>query len=286
MESVFGDVLCRVRHPEYTGTDRCVPCTLLNLYLSAVVGITIGLAWSRPAGVLAFGFMALLVYVRGYLVPGTPAITAVPGRVLGLFRRSRGDAGNEEGEETLAGSPGTGDKTGARGEKSFVRELLEADLLERRRTELRLPRRVHDDWTRRIRRIDRRGSLKERLDGQYEIDSDRLQLDRLGDRPVLLSHGRPVAVWPSRGALVADVALESILEERVDWDRFDRRERNRHLETFRAFLQSCPSCGASLPPPERSGGDITRSGNGKRTEARSGSITVTCSECGDAILDV
>lgn len=286
MESVFGDFLCRVRHPDYTGTDRCVPCTLLNLYVSAVVAITVALAWSRPVGVAAFGLMALLVYVRGYLVPGTPALTALPERILGLFRRSRGEKGDGEGKETPEESAGEKFRADAHGEKSFARELLEADLLERRGTELHLPRRVHEAWTKRIRRIDRRGSVTERLFRQYEADSDRLQLDRLGERPVLLSHGRPVAVWPSRGALIADVALESILAERVDWNRFDRRERNRHLETFRAFLKSCPVCGASLPPPERSGGDGTRDENGERSAARTESITITCSECGDTILDV
>lgn len=85
--SIIGDVVVRIRQPEYTGENRCVPCTALNVFIAVVIaGLFVG-AGRRWIGVVAFIVSVGVVYFRGYLVPGTPGITEryFPERVLRLF---------------------------------------------------------------------------------------------------------------------------------------------------------------------------------------------------------
>lgn len=64
-----------LRRPEYTGENRCLPCTALNILLVAAVGLAIG-GWLAPAAGIAVVTVGLgLIYLRGYVVPGTPVLT-------------------------------------------------------------------------------------------------------------------------------------------------------------------------------------------------------------------
>jgi len=80
------DVVDDLRQPEYTGENRCEPCTVLNLVIAAVLGSVIARK-SRLGGLLAVGISVALIYLRGYLVPGTPALTKryLPPEVLRWF---------------------------------------------------------------------------------------------------------------------------------------------------------------------------------------------------------
>ena len=79
----------RIREPEYTGENRCVPCTVLNVVLA--VALTAATAVFGPV-VAAVVLVASLgsIYYRGYLVPGTPELTKryLPDRVLRLFGKA------------------------------------------------------------------------------------------------------------------------------------------------------------------------------------------------------
>lgn len=80
------DLVERLEQPEYTGENRCTPCTLVNLLLAAGVAALVGRR-SRALGLLTFAASAALIYLRGYLVPGTPELTKryLPRSVLALF---------------------------------------------------------------------------------------------------------------------------------------------------------------------------------------------------------
>ena len=69
-----GGRLARLRDPAYTGANRCRPCTVLNVVLAAVLSLFVALA-SVPASIVVFALALVVVYLRGYLVPGTPALT-------------------------------------------------------------------------------------------------------------------------------------------------------------------------------------------------------------------
>ncbi len=84
------DALARLEQSEYTGENRCYPCTAVNVALSLALATGIGAAVSPPVGVLALGVSLALVRFRGYLVPGTPTLTRryLPERVLERFGKS------------------------------------------------------------------------------------------------------------------------------------------------------------------------------------------------------
>lgn len=60
-----------LRRPAYTGENRCWPCAAVNLLLVAVVAAIAGSLRAPLASVVLLGG-GLLVYLRGYVVPGTP----------------------------------------------------------------------------------------------------------------------------------------------------------------------------------------------------------------------
>ena len=80
------EIVDDLKQPAYTGENRCEPCTILNLVIAAVVGSLIARK-SRLGGALAVGVSIALIYLRGYLVPGTPTLTKryLPPEVLRWF---------------------------------------------------------------------------------------------------------------------------------------------------------------------------------------------------------
>ena len=78
--------LDRLKQPEYTGENRCLPCTVVNSIIALIAAGIIGLVWV-PAGLVALTTFAGAIYLRGYLVPGTPELTKryFPDRALRAF---------------------------------------------------------------------------------------------------------------------------------------------------------------------------------------------------------
>lgn len=68
-------LLDRLRQPAYTGENRCTPCTALNVAIAVVVSALVGRR-RRALGLLVLGVSLAAIYLRGYLVPGTPQLTA------------------------------------------------------------------------------------------------------------------------------------------------------------------------------------------------------------------
>ncbi|WP_225332713.1 hypothetical protein [Halomicrobium urmianum] len=107
------DALDALRQPEYIGENRCLPCTVVNLVIAAGVAVAVGRR-SKAKGALAFAAAAVLIYLRGYLVPGTPTLTKryLPREVLAWF-------GKDPDPPTYTGLGSVGERsepTGATGE--------------------------------------------------------------------------------------------------------------------------------------------------------------------------
>ncbi|MFB6194579.1 MAG: hypothetical protein ABEI80_00270 [Haloplanus sp.] len=95
--------LDRFRQPEYVGENRCIPCTIVNVALAlyASVALAVLVTFVGPAsvaalvGVGAFALCGAAIYLRGYLVPGTPTLTKryLPDRVLAAFDKEPGTTG-------------------------------------------------------------------------------------------------------------------------------------------------------------------------------------------------
>lgn len=78
-----------LKNPEYTGENRCIPCTVVNALIAVAVSGLAALA-VPPLGPVVLAVSALLIYFRGYLVPGTPELTKryLPARVLRAFGKN------------------------------------------------------------------------------------------------------------------------------------------------------------------------------------------------------
>lgn len=78
----------RLRNPEYTGDNRCLPCTVVNLFLAVVLAVLVALVTPLLGAVILFASVAT-IYLRGYLVPGTPVLTEryLPDWILALFEK-------------------------------------------------------------------------------------------------------------------------------------------------------------------------------------------------------
>lgn len=80
-------LLDRLRQPGYTGENRCIPCTSVNVALAAASSALVAKMTSRRLASTAFVTSLGAIYLRGYLVPGTPTLTKryLPERVLRWF---------------------------------------------------------------------------------------------------------------------------------------------------------------------------------------------------------
>lgn len=263
--STSGRVLEQLRQPEYTGENRCMPCTAVNLVIAGMLAIGIAIV-SVVAGIAAFGLFAGAIYFRGYLVPGTPTITQqyFPEPVLRAFGK---DVEAEPPIEQMDTDP-----------ESIETLLVEANVVEECNEEddLCLTAQFKDTWWRRIRQLrddDQRAA--ERLAHVLEIDPAELSFENDTEFTVRYEDA-VIGRWDSDAMFYADLAAEPTLGEYVHgWEELEGQQRTQLLVGLRAFLTECPACDAPLDPVE----DVRRS-------CCSGSyvsVTVRCEQC-DAIV--
>lgn len=219
------EIPAAVRRPEYTGENRCLPCTVLNVLLAAAVAVPIG-AVSFPAGLALFLACLLAIYLRGYLVPGTPELTKryLPPAVLRLFGKEPTPQmlGTLENEELWTALETAG-VVSRDGEPALADDVRSRWLAEMDRI------RNDDLGERAVERALGVETAAERGDRAYSIEGNRL------------------VRWDSRAALVADVAVAAVFHERFeDWKSLDGDSRRDVFERLRLLLETCPECGGSV----------------------------------------
>lgn len=109
MASDSPGALERIRQPQYTGENRCLPCTGVNLVIAVVLAGIVAVV-SPPLAVAVFLVSIGAIYVRGYLVPGTPSLTKryVPDWVLAKFDKGPArPTGIDRPQGTALGGDGT-----------------------------------------------------------------------------------------------------------------------------------------------------------------------------------
>jgi hypothetical protein len=268
----------RLRRDRYTGSNRCWPCTGLNLLILAALaaGAWSTLGTAAAVGVLVVGLAA--VWLRGYLVPLTPRVT--PPLLAALptsWSPHAGPPGPEAGPrsrtspaEADEGRPGVGPDGG-----------VDAD-------------------------VDADAATTDGVDGRVAPDgeADTALLDRLVDAGVVTEDDRGVglapsfaAAWRSRAAAARPVTPDgvataltaelpwvadatAVVDEGHRWIRLDGHaeaavteswlslpaavadltavrtlgdrtnltdlERTLVASSLRPFLEACPACGATL----------------------------------------
>ncbi|WP_049896466.1 hypothetical protein [Natrialba chahannaoensis] len=306
-----------LKQPEYTGENRCLPCTLVNLAIAAVAGWLVARK-HRAAGVLAIAVSTAIIYFRGYLVPGTPTLTKryLPADVLRLFGKEQDpeiaggfqgvDAGTVSSgadidsmtdeqigidttdahagvdttdpddatayfdpmveppgpDATVQSEPpahyvdgdgdGDGDGNGNGGSDSGAINLetyfLEHEVIEPCEDidDLCLTAEFERVWFDEIDAVDVESiELVDAVDAfGFEADPDELDLEPRGDGLILRANRQAVGRWPSRTALLADVAASRTLAEWMpDWDTHDPQLKGEICNALRIFLEKCPTGG-------------------------------------------
>jgi len=212
----------RLRRPEYTGENRCLPCTVVNVCLTLVAAAVAAVGVTPLGGLVVLVGGLGAIYFRGYLVPGTPELTVryFPPWLLELFGKE------VELRETLRPVDGVA-----------VRATPEGG---------RLVDSFASAWRERIERL--------RADGVSDGDVATLlgveAVSNVGEAAYVADSG--LRRWLSESALLADAAAAAVLEERggEDWASLDPDERVATLRDLRKYLDYCPLCDGDLDDQE------------------------------------
>lgn len=232
-----------VRQPEYTGENRCFPCTIANLILvlgaSVAVGIiTVNLAeqivLALALGGCLFVLSVVAIYLRGYVVPGTPMLTQryAPGWFLELFdkRPSPVDVGDIDAEAVLLDAGVLNDSEDG-GDLHLAEEFQTA--LRRRLAET-----DEQDAT--------EGDTLDELLEALRVSED-VTITRYDHGVTVTLDGESESLWESETAISTDLATADVLEEfELQWSRLSPLNRVRLLRKVRMHLDRCPDCDARL----------------------------------------
>lgn len=264
MATAFDDVIGRLRQPEYTGENRCIPCTIVNLVIAATIAIVgagllyvsnYGTGLALIIGLGVFGIAAGVIYLRGYLVPGTPWFTRtyLPDRVLRWFDKHPIEPrdGEFDTEAFLKGL-------------DAVEECVDVD-------DLCLTDDFRAAWQARIADLHDEDTSREDLAGILGIEPERLEFTDHGDAFTARANGRQIGQWESYAAFLADVAAANEFRARyAGWASVGVERQGEILNGLRLFIEECPSCGGRVELAE----DVVRSC------CRSiDVIAVTCQDC-------
>lgn len=265
MVAILLSVLESVQQPEYTGDNRCLPCTVVNVGIAAVAAGLVATV-SLAGGAIAFALCALVIYLRGYLVPGTPTLTNryLPDRIHRLFGTHHVPNGASSSESETETEIGT-----LLREAGVVTDCPDAD-------DLCLEPAFRDAWRERILEIRENGDGRERLAAILRVDPAELAFEERDGRYWVLYEGDRIDAWPSEAAFLADLAVEPTLAEWYDeWaDRSDR-ERTLTIASLRAFLERCPSCDSELETAESTWESCCREGT---------TASVECPDCDSLVF--
>jgi len=300
-------MLDELKQPEYTGENRCLPCTGVNL-LIAVVAAAVAGRRSRKAGAGVFVASVVLIYLRGYLVPGTPQLTKryLPDDVLRVFgkeparpaqsglgagldgdgtspRQAGGDAVSNGDGTGAAGSATNGDAVAAARDEADALDpelvLLRAGALEECEDgeDLCLTDQFKQSWDDAMADFDGEGDLAQRLVAQFDLDVDECEIEAFDDGRVLTDGDGRIGQWPSEAAMIADAAGAAVLRSRLSgWDDLSTREKGSLLNGLRLFLEECPT------------GDGGIEFGQETVESCCSSyevVAVTCEETGDRLFE-
>ncbi len=271
-----GGLLEQLRQPEYTGENRCLPCTAVNAVIATVLSVAVGAAISTGVtvgvgvvtGLGVFCLCAAAIYFRGYLVPGTPELTKryFPPWLLALFGKSPQGV-----ENTL--------ETDRDGEFDPERALTTLGALEEcpDGDDLCLRDDFRTDWETAVDRVREADAERAELLAVLDLDEAEVTYEEFGDAFRARIDDRVAGKWESRAAFLADLGAARVLQRRhPDWDRLGLRERSQLLNGLRLFVDTCPSCGGT---PEF-GVDTVTSCCSKHEVA-----AVSCPDCGARLFE-
>lgn len=227
------------KRQEYTGTNRCLPCTAVNVALAAVFSIasaaivavaTASMLAASLLGISIFGGSLLVIYFNGYLVPGTPALTKryLPRWLLAAF-----------GKNASLRTDGVFDPEA---------ELRAAGVVVEGPDDLQLLPTFEHSWRIAIDDIgiadmSTEAEITQQIASLGGFNADDIEIVDDPETFRVWYGEELIANWESRAACVADVAAADILPEYDSW--WHERPLAMQAEllgALRLFLDRCPAC--------------------------------------------
>lgn len=243
-------VIGRLQRPEYTGENRCTPCTVVNVAVAVILAAAVWLAVPSTAGPI-LGAVVLVtslcaIYLRGYLVPGTPWFTRTyfPDWLLRRFEKGPASGQLAGPHQPDGDAPGRIDVESALLRADVLTECDDVD-------DLCLTPAFQAAFRERIAALRREDTTRDELATILDVDAPRLTFDDHGTAFVASVSGRRIGQWESRAAFRADVAAAKVLDERAEeWQRLDVDARGRLLTGIRLFVETCPDCDGAVTVEE------------------------------------
>lgn len=301
-------VIEALHQPEYTGENRCRACTAVNAIIMAVL-VTIISKKSKFAAVVTVSILGTLIYLRGYIIPGTPMLTKryFPSSVLRLFDKKRetstydGYRLVETQQETVVNDqPSESVDDDIRSANSAVAEsditqtteeatdqiVSENFLLDHNIAkpcadvdDICLTESFKNEWDDEINRVN--SDTVEAGDAAAAIGlaggKSGFKIEHRGDARTLRHDDRRIGQWPSQAALVADVTAARVLETWTDeWTSLRVNQKGTLLNGLRLFLETCPT----------TGGQVTMGKEPVESCCRSHEVVaVTCEDSGERLFE-
>ncbi|WP_117595215.1 hypothetical protein [Haloprofundus halophilus] len=239
-------LLERVRNPEYVGENRCLPCTAVNLAIAGAVTLPV-VVLSPPVGVAAFAASLALIYLRGYLVPGTPSLTKryFPDWLLRRFDKAERTGSVRHVLEPSDRESGELDAA-AFDTETFLVEVgaLRADDAG---ADVVLDASFERAWFHRIDAVRGGDGGVGQLARTVGVDAERVSLSDHGSAVAAWLDDDWLGQWESREAFAADMAASAELDDRTDvWSRLPVDVRGQVLGGLRACMAHCPACGGTV----------------------------------------
>lgn len=257
-----------MRQPEYTGENRCYPCTIVNTGIALVLGAIAATVSFTLSGVI-LGLSLLAIYTRGYLIPGTPQLTQTyfPDRVLRWF-------GKTPAHDTLAAVPEDEDVS------ELGETLIESGIVhvDPETHDFTLDETFRQTWRQRMQSVRDTETAQTRLAATIDVDPEQLTFDDQSSQFVVRHDGDYAGRWISEAAFISDLALEPTLAEWIpQWDELTGQDRAELLVRVRVFLERCPVCDESLTEAE----DVVRSCCSESVTT----VTTECTECNATVFN-
>lgn len=221
------------RQPEYTGENRCWPCTIANVAIAAVGSAALAYLLAPVVGAAAFALSLSAIWLRGYLVPYTPTLTKryFPDRVLAWFDKHPASAGEKVSDVEVE------------------EELVSAGIVEpcEHEDDLCLAPAFETAWRTRIETVRQSEVEPELLRDLFPVDVSEIEFERREDAIVARMDRQRIAQWESEAALLADVAAGDVLQDRFEgWNTYTFDAKIELIGGLRLFLETCPDCDGPL----------------------------------------
>lgn len=264
MHAGVSRVLESIRKPEYTGENRCLPCTVVNTTIAAGGSVAVGVAFNPLAGLALFGGSLAAIGLRGYLVPGTPTLTKryLPDRMHRVFGTHLEPPELALDEESV----------------DLETLLLELEIVEPcpDEADLCLRSTFEDTWYALMETLGDETSQREGLAKRLEVETTMVSINYDTAAVSVRYDGDRIGTWPSEAALVADLAVTAVLAEYCpEWTALEEELQGRIVTALRAFLKDCPDCGGEVEGSEKTVESCCSTHTSR---------SVKCTECDQALL--